>query len=166
VATGIKLDIKKVLLWPVVSMIIGAAASELMHRGQYRCVLCKEINMNENNYCSLEMSKKLVDAGIVLGTEAHWIKVANSPLMLRDSRYGADEHYPAPSMIELWRELPEELPNNTRTYYMKLMIEKSDEMTLACYGNDNMETYIGEYESISPANALAELLIWVKEEKI
>jgi len=121
--------------------------------------------MNKDNYCSLEMSQKLVDAGIVLDTDAYWIKVTNSPWMLCDSKYSADEYYPVPSMGELWRELPEELPNNTRTYYMKLMIEKSDNRTLVCYGNDNMETYVGEYEYINPVGALAELLIFVKGEK-
>jgi len=28
--------------------------------------------MNPNNYCTLEAAKRLVEAGIVLETEAHW----------------------------------------------------------------------------------------------
>ena len=40
--------------------------------------------MNTQNYASLEASKRLHDAGIVLKTEAYWIRVANSPMMLVD----------------------------------------------------------------------------------
>ena len=37
--------------------------------------------MNENNYCSLEMSKKLVDAGIMLETDVYWINDRHQPLV-------------------------------------------------------------------------------------
>ena len=113
--------------------------------------------MNKDNYCSLEMSQKLVDAGIVLDTDAYWIRVANSPLMLCDSKYGADEHYPAPSIFELWRELPESITKNGIIQYMEM--GKAHSKTYAAY--DFADDYV---LFDNPADALAELLIFVKGE--
>jgi hypothetical protein len=140
-------------------MITGAAASELMHRKQLVFALPKEREMTEYNCCSLEMSKKLVEAGIVLETEYYWIRIANSPMMLMNSRYGADEYYPTPSMSELWRELPEYITNGSTIQYLEM--GKTGSKTYAAY--DFADDYV---LFDNPADALAELLIWVKEEKI
>ena len=108
--------------------------------------------MNNLNYASLDASKKLHDAGIVLKTEAYWIRVANSPMMLVDNRHGADEYYPAPSMAEVWRELPDgkELAENKGCTYASIE-----------YGE-------GKYKEFSsmdnPTDSLIDLLIWVKEQ--
>jgi len=111
--------------------------------------------MNKGNCCSLEISQKLVDAGIVLDTDAYWIRVANSPLMLCDSKYGADEYYPAPSMAELWRELPESIGKGRAIQYMEM--GKAHGKTYAAY--DFADDYV---LFDNPADALAELLIWVR----
>jgi len=105
--------------------------------------------MNSFNYASLEASKKLVDNGIVLETEAYWIRVANSPMMLVDNRHGADEYYPAPSMAEVWRELPEWTECKKQAVETKCVL-----MT-----KDNIKVFFSE----NPTDALIDLLIFVRK---
>jgi hypothetical protein len=105
--------------------------------------------MNTQNYASLEASKRLVDAGIVLKTEAYWIRVANSPMMLVDNRHGADEYYPAPSMAEVWRELSEQHDDE----YLRLF--KDEGKTFCGYGE-----YADRWGNENPTDALIDLLIW------
>ena len=107
--------------------------------------------MNTQNYASLEASKRLHDAGIELETEAYWIRVANSPMMLVDNRHGADEYCPAPSMAEVWRELAK--------YNASLYWSKNNSVTFAVLEGSP------SFYSINPADALIDLLIWVKEKK-
>lgn len=68
------------------------------------------------NYTSLEMSRKLVENGIVLETEKVWafvpgdITKPDSPgkwALISKPLYPYKEQYPAPNLSELWRELPE-----------------------------------------------------------
>lgn len=65
--------------------------------------------MNPLNYASLEASKRLVDAGIVLETE-FCRDMACNPNKITTWPVGVDkghpDFYPAPSMAEVWRELP------------------------------------------------------------
>jgi len=105
--------------------------------------------MNTQNYASLEASKRLHDAGIELETEAYWIRVANSPMMLVDNRHGADEYYPAPSMVEVWRELP----NNAALLKNKVYYTSIG-------GSDNAYK---EFTSENPTDALIDLLIFVRK---
>ena len=107
--------------------------------------------MNSFNYASLEASKKLVDNGIVLETEAYWIRVANSPMMLVDNRHGADEYYPAPSMAEVWRELPEWTECKKQAVETKCVL-----MT-----KDNIKVFFSE----NPTDALIDLLIFVRKDR-
>ena len=107
--------------------------------------------MNELNYASLEASKRLVDAGIVLVTDVQWI------YRVKKGVWGGG-HYelytgidtpsiPAPSMAEVWRELPE------GTIFMKANGK------IHCSFGDK-----GVLHSSNPADALIDLLIWVKGE--
>ncbi len=118
--------------------------------------------MNTQNYASLEASKRLHDAGIELETEAYWIRVANSPMMLTDNRHGADEYYPAPSMAEVWRELPEyvEYKKDDRPLIEYLRIDKNGDGSLSCGYGQYSEMTIND----NPTDALIELLIWVRKE--
>ena len=129
--------------------------------------------MNELNYGSLEACKRLVDAGIVLETEAGWVLVAKNNLdptkvwVVRgdwaDIRYefsGFYASYPAPSMAEVWRELPEEInpPSSQMFDDHILYLTKTGDKTQAGYD------HCGEqYETTNPIDALIDLLIWVKE---
>ena len=110
--------------------------------------------MNELNYASLEASKKLHEAGIVLETEAHWIRVANSPMMLVENRYGADEHYPAPCFTDVWRELPAKIgADHILEIYKEYGFTKAQYWGLDLYGY-----------SKNPTDALIDLLVWLKGE--
>lgn len=107
--------------------------------------------MNTQNVGSLEACQRLVDAGIELETEAYWIRVANSPMMLVDNRHGADEYYPAPSMAEVWRELPEWTECKKQAVETKCVL-----MT-----KDNIKVFFSE----NPTDALIDLLIYIKDLK-
>ena len=61
--------------------------------------------MNPLNYASLEACKRLIDAGIVLDTEKYWCAGKLIDSEERESPYPVS--IPAPTMIEVWRELPE-----------------------------------------------------------
>ena len=68
--------------------------------------------MNPLNYATLEASKRLVDAGIVLETEKVHFQIGDV-WFLRDRMCAGSNLIPskicipAPSMAEVWRELPE-----------------------------------------------------------
>ena len=133
--------------------------------------------MNEANYASLEASKRLVDAGIVLETEVFW--AWEDPCSPDDPAYEAYGQWkltaqiyggihskciPAPSMAEVWRELPEtalQPCRDTTTGYCHeyLSLQKDGDLTVAGYG---------EYSEIgrnsNPTDALIDLLIWVRKE--
>ena len=115
--------------------------------------------MNTQNYASLEACQRLVDAGIVLKTEAYWIRVANSPMMLTDNRHGADETYPAPSMAEVWRELPWVTDN-----YGLISMNKADNVTYCGY-RKGLAIREPKFESNNPTDALIDLLIFVRKGK-
>jgi hypothetical protein len=104
--------------------------------------------MNELNYASLEASKKLMDAGIVLETEAVWRKKRDKTgyYLSRKALYHRTSDVPAPSMAEVWRELPEGCSlNKLQTNYAR------------CKMNI-------EFESENPTDALIDLLVWLKGE--
>ena len=105
--------------------------------------------MNEANYASLEASKRLVEAGIVLETEALWVKwyfdsstnMNYHPyewrLMYRGLTQDDLKSIPAPCMAEVWRELPP-FEGHGKIYEAK--------------------------ENINPTDALVALLIWVRSD--
>ena len=115
--------------------------------------------MNTQNYASLEASKRLHDAGIELETEAYWIRVANSPMMLVDNRHGADGYYPAPSMAEVWRELPNTYSTDTDVRLKTLMSYQAGYKAL----KDDVGVWFS-YDT-NPTDALIDLLIFVRKEK-
>ena len=128
--------------------------------------------MNPNNYASLEASKRLVEAGIVLETEAIWRKnrdrrVEPGYYLTRKALYHRKTDIPAPSMAEVWRELPKLI------VYGGLVLEK-----VLCQrddSDDNFASYCWEptsgyceakalYKNTNPTDALIDLLIWVRKE--
>lgn len=129
--------------------------------------------MNLLNYASLEASKRLVEAGIVLETDAVWVKWYSDNYPHGEYRlvYKAlvqieefNEQYPAPSLAEVWRELPEtalQPCRDTTTGYCHeyLSLQKDGDLTVAGYG---------EYSEIgrnsNPTDSLIYLLIWVRKE--
>ncbi len=137
--------------------------------------------MNPNN-CTLEMARKLVEAGIVLETEKYhryWQgkipgtehdigselvdkkemvalqNKANSPC---DSDSYEVSYVPAPSMAEVWRELFKELKDEKNIVYA---IQEADE-----WNSQGADVAILCVEVCSNVEKLCELLIWVKREEV
>jgi len=116
--------------------------------------------MNEKNYCSLEMSRKLPEAGIVLHSEKEWIHVSGGGwyLVERNSeKYDAiDKRVPAPSMAELWREVGDDVYLTRHWHRDKRIYQTRATLTFLASP---------EYTEENPCDALAALLIWIKEAK-
>jgi len=121
--------------------------------------------MNQLNYASLEACKRLVEAGIVLETDFVWrLGVDGWKLLtkdwVRDMMSNTYESLPAPSMVEVWRELPETI----------------DEYDLTCEKifNGGMQAGYTTYDvsglrwkvslnAANPTDAMIDLLIWVRK---
>ena len=111
--------------------------------------------MNELNYTSLDMSRKLVKAGIVLKTEAKWIiwPTGLAELVYSWQYRDADvEVFPAPSFTELWRELPAFVG----------LTKQPDGISKCWVESLTGDMMIKVFFNANPADALAELLIFVK----
>jgi hypothetical protein len=120
--------------------------------------------MNPLNYASLEASKRLYEAGIVLETdmvfEKHtWLCSQGSAskwvLILRSFAGRESKILPAPSMAEVWRELPETTEHDGITYYIAM--EKEDGGITECWVRDDIV-----FSNTNPTDALIDLLIWVR----
>ena len=115
--------------------------------------------MNELNYASLEASKRLVNAGIVLLDAEHWWWKKHDgsdwyvDLFPTVDRIVRDDRTPAPLLSEVWRELPYKLGKN----YLSLW-RRQDGHTVAEY--ENMELAV--FRNTNPTDALIDLLIWQK----
>ena len=102
--------------------------------------------MNELNYASLKASKRLVDNGIVLKTDAIWCQyLCGYRLIMRTELHPLTEVIPAPSMAEVWRELPDGI--TIKKWDGKLVIIDDD----------------GTNFNLNPTDALIDLLIFVRK---
>lgn len=134
---------------------------------------------NPNNYASLEMARKLQEAGIALETEKVHVKVYSEEYpgaviifegfdirsakdtFGKDINHGelGEDFYPAPSMAEAWRELPSSIEENGVTYTKTL--KDFGVIQVATY--ESLEGNHTELkQTTNPTDALCELLIWVK----
>lgn len=114
--------------------------------------------MNQNNYASLEASKRLVEAGIVLETDCVWAKMfpmkeesdwkVFTQAEFNKHFYDFDTYFPSPSMTEVWRELPE----GTR-------LQKGIAATYA-WSRGSWDETITSYTN--PADAIIDLLIHLR----
>lgn len=121
--------------------------------------------MDARNYASLEASRRLIEAGIVLETEAYWWKAHKRiDWILRYRNVGIGymltqsvNCIPAPCMAEVWRELPECVPYDDTTWAAWRMFKQGDltRISAAAYGM--------EFTSMNPTDALIDLLIWVRK---
>jgi hypothetical protein len=120
--------------------------------------------MNPLNYATLEASQRLHAKGIVLETEKCWIQMASGKYSLVNTRkptqkWFRHEDVPAPSMAEVWRELPGEIGLN-----YTLDVTKIGKETQALYSKiDGFDNYCtkGSSCNTNPTDALIDLLIWV-----
>lgn len=121
--------------------------------------------MNEANYASLEASKRLVDKGIVLETEAVWRKKRDKTgyYLSRKALYHRTSDIPAPSMAEVWRELPATIPD--RGLYAPMKLRKAgDGKTWVSYFRVGSQIIDSIKADINPTDALINLLIWQRKE--
>jgi len=141
--------------------------------------------MNEKNCATLEASQRLVDARIVLETEAVWRcpqwglgqKEPHSELI--DKGLAADFRraeiinneaisflYPAPSMAEVWRELPKVIIVNGRNCFLSLTTSAFSDICYCGYlALDEYWIKVKRFAGNSPTDALIDLLIWVRREE-
>lgn len=113
--------------------------------------------MNTQNVGSLGACQRLVDSGIVLETDFVWRLGADGWKLLtkdwvRDMMSNTYESLPAPSMTEVL----EELPNNTAFLKNKVYYASVG-------GSDNEYK---EFVGANPTDALIDLLIWIRKEKL
>ena len=119
--------------------------------------------MNEQNYGSREACQRLVEAGIVLETDAsRYESTLPEPAkwMLKNSGWKDGSKVPASSMAEAWRELPEK--KTIQGMLCSLMIYKRLGCTCASYWWHEEE--VVSFFNTTPTDALIDLLIWVKKE--
>lgn len=117
--------------------------------------------MNPLNYATLEASKRLVDAGIVLETEQHHHEIVEwegKQVKLT---------IPAPSMAEVWRELPEGFWYENKWTWICVTKSRKDGDTTYCayYMPDDKAVCGSKRRNTNPTDALIDLLIWVRKEK-
>ena len=120
--------------------------------------------MNPNNYSTLEASRRLHEAGIVLKTDCYWhVPHTGEPELLYDAFVAhlvcgeRCKIYPAAQFAEVWRELPETVQHARKK--MQLHFEKWRGESYASYEN------FGLSKSINPTDALIDLLIWLRGRK-
>ena len=117
--------------------------------------------MNELNYATLEASKRLVDAGIVLETEAWWMLgfdekyslVHCATEVMREVVKQRPGSTPAPTMAEVWRELPAGTEMHKRHSYSEAFLFADTDNADSIYPPCNSLT--------NPTDALIDLLILV-----
>ena len=113
--------------------------------------------MNEQNYGSLEACQRLVAKGIVLETE-HWHGWDGRIYRKDEVPYGT-ARVPAPSMAEVWRELPGTFNG------ADIEIWKVANYTYCSYCDGNLQLTEHSISNTNPADALIYLRIWLEERK-
>jgi hypothetical protein len=134
--------------------------------------------VNPLNHATLEASQRLHAKGIVLETEAVWCHYSTDKfshpnkwslgyrgLVESDPRKDDRPFIPAPSMAEVWRELPEMIPYCHKVYWLTLI--KGSKASIADYVcTDGSSLFIAKglkaYENTNPTDALIDLLIHIK----
>ena len=120
--------------------------------------------MNEQNYGSLEACKRLAEAGIVIETDFVWVPFSDGggwDIVFRP--WAKSPEIPAPSMAEVWRELPRYI--KVKGYhYEKLLTAEPDGFTCAHYSDLQRNYTIFRGDSQNPTDALIDLLIWVRKQ--
>src|SRR5574343_117462 len=117
--------------------------------------------MNPLNYASLEASKRLVDAGIVLETEKCWrfTSYNKAPFVtgVEPGRFSTD--IPDPCMAEVWRELPESIEVNGWLAFKNI---QQVSFSFASYKSNDGESKV--FKNTNPTDALIDLFIDIVRE--
>ena len=124
--------------------------------------------MNPLNNATLEASQRLVDAGIVLETDFQWSVNMHSSgyrLSLSNSDLNTPDLFPipAPSMSEIWRELPGFVDLGGIEY--KLIVWKYLDRICCTYRSYQDALPEQSVSKPNPTDTLIDLLIWAKQKK-
>lgn len=109
--------------------------------------------MNELNYASLEASKKLFEAGIVLETEWQWEPRGFGTYRPRLTVDRGGDEIPMPCIEEVLREFPID-----EDHYIAFYVHGVSWVTL------HDETFFSKASSGRYIDALIDLLIWFRKE--
>lgn len=127
--------------------------------------------MNPLNYASLPASQRLQSSGIVLETEAVWRKKRDKTgyYLSRKALYHRTSDIPAPSMAEVWRELPATLRNEDDPLVLNKALRIGDGVQVTSASYDYSTEDYGEctrkfFASTNPTDSLIDLLIWQRKE--
>jgi len=129
--------------------------------------------MNPNNYASLEASKRLSGAGIVLETDWYWLRVYIRETSSLEWRIVSNasvtglkgknsETIPAPTMAEIWRELRKSGRGNL--FFAQALEADEVGVWMEWVAFDGFGDGSEIFKNINPTDALIDLLIWVKGE--
>jgi hypothetical protein len=125
--------------------------------------------MNPNNYGTFEACQKLKDAGIVLETDCVWAEapeweILNCVTIAGKIKY--KDSIPAPSMAEVWRELPDTYRGNFGDDFgYEKALQKEGDLTRASYTDFTWYENAQGFGNTNPTDALIYLLIWVTQQR-
>jgi hypothetical protein len=125
--------------------------------------------MNPDNYGTQPACQRLVEKGIVLKTDALWVfySSGNSKLIYTKDKgptfANSKEFFiPAPSMVEVWRELRRTKRGNL---FMAQMTDDNDMRAWMEWTTfDGFGKCSPVFENVSSTDVLISLLIWLKEQ--
>jgi hypothetical protein len=124
--------------------------------------------MNTNNYGTLPACQALVQAGIVMETDCVWFYGSDHEWHITGQWLAAKapQQVPAPSMVEMWRELPEDMSDGPMKYRKVLSVEGLPLKTVAGYYHcAQVIPWLVKYSSANPTDALIYLRIWLEGRK-
>jgi hypothetical protein len=120
--------------------------------------------MNPLNYASYEMSKRLYDVGVEIETDMVWFFYMDKWMLIwfgmLDHREGT---IPAPTIAKLLQELQGDIYINNKRYRLELWKIGKNDIYGAAYVSQDSRFADEPINNANLADALAELLIWVKE---
>ena len=124
--------------------------------------------INQENYCSLNVAQRLVDAGIVLETECFYDLKSELHLNrgMTGKRLVREGCLPAPCFAELLQELKKDVIfYGSNLYFSYQLLEQGFYSNSVKFSDDLGRIESPSFISDNPADALAELIIWVKEQE-
>ena len=120
--------------------------------------------MNTKHVTSLETSKQLAEAGIVIESEFWWVEDNPEDWVLvpkgwTNIEMSRPKKYPAPIATELLERLPSEMTNDKGDWSCSLTLINAFDFWVVTYQDGELNTVGEQIESKYLPNALALLLI-------
>jgi hypothetical protein len=121
---------------------------------------------NPENYGTLEACQAFVKAGIVMETDCYYGYSVGEGWCLLPKDHPHLSMYmplvPAPSLAEMWRELPIEFVYDTNRVFL-FMTKKRDQKTYCGYAHNENAVCGSVKKDVNPTDAMIHLRIWLKE---